>query len=105
MKKIVNLAYILTILIFIDLTATLFWVHGGLATEANPIMNFFFASSSVLFVVAKLGFSFTGLYILYICRKRFRKAILHIFLGLNLIYLGVCGYHLWGLLFLILKTI
>ena len=79
MKKVVNLAYILTILIFIDLTATLFWIHGGLATEANPLMNFFLATSSLGFVVAKLGLSFTGIYILYIFRERFRKIILKIF--------------------------
>jgi hypothetical protein len=80
----------LTILIFIDLTATLFWIHGGMATEANPMMNFFFEQSSFLFVVAKLGFSFAGIYLLYS--------------DLNFIYVGVCMYHLWGMLFLLFKT-
>lgn len=101
MKKIVNLAYVLTILIFIDLTATLFWVHGGLATEANPVMNFFFRYSSIAFVAAKLGFSFTGIYIFYIFRERFRKIILTALIALNCIYIGVCLYHLWGMLFLL----
>ena len=104
MKKIVNLAYILTVLIFIDLTATLFWIHGGLATEANPIMNFFFKQSSFLFVFVKLGCSFTGIYFLYSHRKRFRKIILRAMVGLNFIYVGVCMYHLWGMLFLLFKT-
>jgi len=105
MKTIVNLAYILTILIFIDLTATLYWTYNGIATEANPIMNFFLASSPLAFVVAKLGLSFIGVGILYHFRRRFRRAILHILLALNLVYLAVCGYHLWGMLFLVLKTI
>ena len=104
MKKIVNLAYILTILIFIDLTATLFWIHGGMATEANPIMNFFFKQSSFLFVFAKLGFSFAGIYLLYSYRERFRKIIRRVLMGLNFIYVGVCMYHLWGMLFLLFKT-
>jgi hypothetical protein len=104
MHKVVNLAYILTILIFIDLTATLFWVHGGLATEANPIMNFFLTTSSLGFVVAKLGFSFTGVYILFVFRKKLRLVVLNSLVVLNLIYLAVCGYHLWGMLFLLFKT-
>jgi hypothetical protein len=104
MIKIVNLVYILTILIFIDLTATLFWVHGGLATEANPIMNFFFEQSSFLFVFIKLGLSFTGIYILHSFRKRFRKIILRSLLGLNFVYVSICIYHLWGMFFLLFKT-
>ena len=75
MKKVVNLAYILTILIFIDLISTLYWVNTGLATEANPIMNFFFEQSSVIFTCAKLGMSFGGVLVLYFARTRFRKLI------------------------------
>jgi len=101
MKKIVNLTYVLTVLIFIDLTATLFWVHGGLATEANPAMAFFFKHSSILFVLAKLGFSFTGIYILYFFRERFRKIIRIALLSLNFVYVVICLYHLWGMLFLV----
>jgi len=101
MPKIVNLAYILTVLIFIDLTATLFWVHAGWATEANPLMNFFLKSSPIFFVLAKLGLSFTGIYILYIFRRRFRKTILNILLGLNCVYVAVCIYHLLAMRFLL----
>jgi len=100
MKNVVNLAYILTIMVFIDLISTLYWVNTGLATEANPIMNFFFEQSSVLFTLVKLGISFSGILILYFLRKRFRKIILSILLGLNFIYISVCMYHLWGMLFL-----
>tara|TARA_R100000664_G_scaffold2692_1_gene6523 strand:- start:1622 stop:1939 length:318 start_codon:yes stop_codon:yes gene_type:complete len=104
MKKVVNLAYILTILIFIDLVSTLYWVNAGLATEANPIMNFFFEQSSLLFTCVKLGLSFGGILILYLARKRFRKAILNILLGLNFVYIAICGWHLWGMLFLVSQT-
>ena len=101
MIKIVNLAYVLTILILVDLIATLYWVHSGLATEANPLMNFYFEQSSFLFIFIKLGLSFSGISILYFFRKRFRKVILNILLGLNFIYIAVCLYHLYGMLFLL----
>lgn len=104
MIKIVNLAYILTVLILFDLIATLYWVHSGLATEANPLMNFYFEQSSFLFIFVKLALSFSGLSILYFFRTRFRKIILHTLLGLNIIYIGVCIYHLWGMLFLLFQT-
>jgi|TARA_Y100000034_G_C6543057_1_gene234346 hypothetical protein len=103
-NKIVNLAYILTVLISIDLAATLFWVCGGLATEANPLMGYFLGLSPLLFVLTKLGSSFTGIYIFYIFRRRFRKIIFNALLGLNLVYIGVCCYHVWGMLFLLQQT-
>ena len=104
MKKVVNLAYILTILIFLDVLLTLYWVNAGLATEANPIMDFFFKQSSIIFTCAKLGMSFGGILILYCARTKFRKAVLNILLGLNFIYIAICGWHLWGMLFLMSQT-
>jgi len=101
MIKIVNLAYVLTILILFDLVATLYWVHSGLATEANPLMNFYLKQSSFLFIFVKLGLSFSGISILYFFRKRFRKIILNTLLSLNFIYIAVCLYHLGGMLFLL----
>ena len=55
LRRIVKLVYFLAFLILVDLTATLFWVGNGLATEANPIMDFFLQISPILFVLAKLG--------------------------------------------------
>jgi len=104
MRNIVRLVYILAVLILIDLTATLFWVSHGLANEANPIMDFFLQYSPLLFVVAKLGLSGVGIYILYYFRKRFKDRIFKILLGLNLVYLAVFVYHLWGVLFLLVST-
>ena len=86
------------------MTATLFWISHDLATEANPIMDFFLQFSPLLFVVAKLGLSGVGIYILYYFRKRFKDKIFRILLALNLIYIAVFVYHLWGVLFLLFST-
>ena len=104
MRSIVRLVYILAVLILVDLTATLFWISHDLATEANPLMDFFLQYSPLLFVVAKLGLSGVGIYILYYFRKRFKDRIFKILLGLNLVYLAVFVYHLWGVLFLLVST-
>jgi len=105
MRKIVRLAYVLTIFILIDLTATIYWIANDLGHEANPIMNFFLEFSPLLFVVAKLGLSGVGIWILYFFRNRFKAAIFKILLGLNLVYISIFVYHLWGLLFLLFSTI
>ena len=104
MRRIVRLVYILTIFILIDLTATIYWVANDLGHEANPIMAFFLEISPLLFVIAKLGLSGVGIWILYFFRQRFTKTIFHTLLALNLVYISVFVYHLWGLLFLLLAT-
>ena len=104
MRNIVRLVYILAFFILVDLSATLFWISHNLATEANPIMDFFLQFSPLLFVIAKLGLSGVGIYILYYFRKRFRNKIFKILLSLNLIYFTVFIYHLWGVLFLLVST-
>jgi len=103
-RKIVNLVYILTFLILVDLTATLYWIAHDLGHEANPIMNLFLEYSPLVFVVAKLGLSAVGIWILYYFRKRFTKTIFRALLGLNLVYIAVFVYHLWGMLFLLVTT-
>ena len=105
MRKIVRLVYILAIFILIDLTATLFWISNDLATEANPIMDFFLEVSPLLFVIAKLGLSAVGIWILYYFRKTFKETIFRILLFLNLIYIAIFVYHLWGALFLLFSPI
>ncbi len=105
MRKIVRLVYILTVFILIDLTATIYWVANDLGHEANPIMAFFLEISPLLFVIAKLGRSAVGIWILYYFRKRFTNKIFKILLGLNLVYISIFVYHLWGVLFLLFSTI
>tara|TARA_R110000824_G_scaffold277239_1_gene465509 strand:- start:315 stop:632 length:318 start_codon:yes stop_codon:yes gene_type:complete len=104
MRKIVRLAYILTLFILIDLTATLYWIANDLGYEANPIMAFFLEVSPLLFVIAKLGLSAVGIWILYFFRKRFTDVIFRTLMALNLVYISVFVYHMWGLLFLLLTT-
>ena len=104
MRKIVRLSYILAIFILIDLTATIFWVANDLGHEANPIMAFFLGISPLLFVIVKLGLSAVGIGILYFFRRRFTDTIFRILLGLNVVYIALFVYHLWGLLFLLLAT-
>ena len=104
MRKIARLAYVLVIFILVDLTATIFWIANDLGHEANPIMAFFLEISPLLFVVAKLGLSGVGIWILYYFRKRFTNTIFHILLFLNLVYIAIFVYHLWGVLFLLVAT-
>ena len=104
MRQIVRLVYILTLFILIDLTATIYWIANDLGHEANPIINFFLELSPLLFVIAKLGLSGVGIWILYFFRVRFTKIIFNALLALNLIYISVFVYHLWGLLFLLVST-
>jgi hypothetical protein len=104
MRKIVRLVYILTVFILIDLTATIYWIANDLGHEANPIMAFFLEISPLLFVIAKLGLSGVGIWILYFFRERFTKTIFKVLLGLNLVYISIFVYHLWGLVFLLLTT-
>jgi len=104
MRSIVRLVYILAVLILVDMTATLFWISNNLATEANPLMDFFLQFSPLLFVLAKLGLSGVGIYILYYFRKRFKNRVFRILLVLNIVYFTVFIYHLWGVLFLLFST-
>jgi len=104
MRNIVRLVYILTFFILIDLTATIYWIAQGLGHEANPIMAFFLQISPLLFVITKLGLSGGGIWILYYFRKRFTQLIFRVLLLLNLVYISVFVYHLWGLLFLLMAT-
>ena len=99
MRKVIKLIYTLVIFILIDLTATIFWLANGLASEANPVMAYFLDISPLLFVIAKLGLSALGIWILYYFRKRFTSIIFQILLLLNLVYIVISIYHLYGVLF------
>ena len=99
MRKVIRLTYTLVIFILIDLTATIFWLANGLASEANPVMAYFLDISPLLFVIAKLGLSAIGIWILYYFRKRFTSIIFQILLLLNLVYIVISIYHLYGVLF------
>lgn len=99
-KAILFLLNCLVFFIFVDLVGTIVWVTAGLALEANPVMDYFLRYSPVLFAVVKLGLSFTGIYVLYLFRRRFRKIIFYSSLALTLIYLMVALHHLKGIVLL-----
>jgi len=96
-RAILFLLHCLVVFIFLDLIGTLFWVTAGLAEEANPFMDFFLTYSPLMFAAVKLGLSFTGIYVLYLFRKRFRKTIFYACLGLTLVYLLVAMEHIRGI--------
>ena len=99
-KAILLLLNCLVFFIFVDLVGTIIWVTGGMAVEANPIMDYFLRYSPVLFAVVKLGLSFIGIYVLYLFRRRFRKIIFYSSFALTLIYLMVALHHLKGIVLL-----
>jgi hypothetical protein len=103
-RKIHVLSSLLIVLIFIDLVATIYWISAGVATEANPIMDYYLKHSIVAFAVAKLSISFFSLSILLKFKKRFKHFIFRTLFLLTLIYAAVFGWHITGLLFLVFQT-
>ena len=53
-----------------DVFATLYWLQQGLATEANPLMDWLYQKSPALFVLGKMGMASSGLAILNRYRDR-----------------------------------
>ncbi len=90
----------LVILIFIDLVATITWVTAGIAEEANPLMEYLLNQSPLLFAGVKILLSFTGIIVLYNFRKKFRKTIYYVCLGLTGVYMLLALHHLRGFMLL-----
>ena len=103
-RKIHTLSCLLVALILLDLIATIYWISSGVATEANPIMDYYLKHSIVLFAIVKLFISFVSLSILLKFKKRFKQFIFHTLFALNLIYVSVFAWHITGLLFLVFQT-
>jgi len=103
-RKIKTLSYILIFLILGDLLATIYWISTGEATEANPILDYYLGHSVALFAFVKLFISFASLSILLKFKKKFKYFIFRTLFALNLIYVGVLGWHITGLLFLVFQT-
>lgn len=107
MEKYKKLASLLTILVFIDCTATIAWVASGLAYEVNPAMSFLISKSYLLFAVVKLIGSFLSILLIYYFRTKLKFLVSRAFTGINIIYFLVCVYHLMAFLFCVFyfKTI
>lgn len=76
----------------IDAVLTLYWVRGGFATEANPLMEQIVTHNGLLFVVCKIALVVLGSTLLW----RYRRtplAVLGIFAAF-LVYYAVLLMHL-----------
>lgn len=80
------------ILNLIDALFTLFWVHAGLAKEANILLKGLINENPVLFVIVKISLVSLGTFLLWRYRKR-SLAVIGIF-SVFLIYYFVLLYHL-----------
>jgi len=94
MEKYKKLASLLTILVFIDCTATIAWVASGLAYEVNPAMCFLISKSYLLFAIVKLTGSFLSILLIYYFRIKLKDCVYRALAGISIIYFLVCLYHL-----------
>ena len=99
-RKIHFLSCLLIVLVLVDLIATIYWVSSGQAIEANPLLYYYLEHSIVLFAGVKLFLSFASLGILLRFKKILKHFIFKVLFALNLIYVGILGWHITGLLFL-----
>jgi len=86
----------LIFLSLLDLVATIYWVSSGEAKEVNPIMAYFIDKSFYLFALAKLSFTFGGIFILDRFKNIFNKLIFNASLFLLLVYAALAGWHIVG---------
>lgn len=80
------------VLNLIDAIFTLFWVHAGLAEEANILLKDLINNNPVVFVIVKITLVSLGTFLLWRHRKR-SLAVIGIF-SVFLIYYFVLLYHL-----------
>jgi hypothetical protein len=86
----------------IDLIATLYWVLGNWATEANPIMGFTLTVSPMAFAVTKVFLVSAGVFILLNTPRSKIKDI--VILGLAGLYSLTVAYHLTACLHILLTS-
>jgi len=87
---------VLVLLTLIDLTATVFWVSSGIATEANPILEAVIQKSFLLFAFVKISLAYFGVLILRHHKKK--RIVFDLAMAAVFIYLGVTAWHVVGLL-------
>ena len=85
-------------LALIDLVATMIWLTTGIATEANPIMNYFLAFSLPHFAIAKLLLTFAGVTILHLFRTKRNNLIFTASMILVAVYSVLTCWHVAGFL-------
>ena len=87
---------VLVLLTLIDLTATVFWVSSGIATEANPILEAVIQKSFLLFAFVKISLAYLGVLILRHHKKK--RIVFDLAMAAVFVYLGVTAWHVVGLL-------
>ena len=80
------------VLNLLDAIFTLFYTHGGYASESNPMMQVALAAHPVLFVLAKIGLVSLGVLLLWRMRHH-RTAVLGL-VGTSAAYALLVLYHL-----------
>lgn len=88
-KECLSLGLLLNLL---DAAFTLYFVGGGYAQEANPIMAYYLDQSSMAFLIMKMYMSTVCLGILYLYRER-RPAMIGLYSALG-VYSGVVLMHI-----------
>ncbi len=83
---------LLLCLSLVDAFATLWWVDHGWATEANPVMAAVLPWGAGSFIAYKFFLTSAGVAFLVFCSPFYRINL--ILACLDLIYLGLSGYHL-----------
>ena len=96
-KAVINILLpVLVLLTLIDLTATVFWVSSGIATEANPLLEAVIQKSFLLFALVKISLAYFGILILRHHKKK--KIVFDLAMAAVFVYLGVTAWHVVGLL-------
>ena len=95
----------LLVLNLIDAVLTIFWVHAGLATEANTLMDELVNDHALVFVAVKLGLVGMGSWVLW-RRRESATAVVGIFVAF-LVYYAILVHHVQyasGLIGLLLSS-
>ena len=87
---------VLVLLTLIDLTATVFWVSSGIATEANPILEAVIQKSFLLFAFVKISLAYFG--VLVLRHHKRKRIVFDLAMAAVFVYLGVTAWHVMGLL-------
>jgi hypothetical protein len=82
----------LLVLNLLDATATYFWVHTGLASEANPLMAGAISLGPSAFLLSKVAL--VGLAVLLLWRNREEHGARMALVPLSLLYAFVAGGHI-----------
>ena len=95
-KQLAAIVFCLLVLLNIfDLICTLMEVRAEVATEANPVMDFFLQKGECWFILAKMLLFNSGLFYLWV-KREFMFSVVAVMLTL-LLYISVTVIHIKGI--------